>query len=245
MASGAAGAAAPAATLPAQQAPERAAGGAAAPRPAPAPAPAAPRPRGGASGAGCCGCGGGGGAGRSGSRSRRRGAPNGGAAADAAAGAPAPGAAAAAAGEEDDEPARIIQPHLSRPPVSRGALHHLAKALGVHLQGDVATNEISTAKYTILTFLPVNLFEQFMRVANLYFLLCAILQLIPGLSPTRCAASGRQQAGGQGPLDCRAGGRRGRAHGRPCRSARRLMWQRRCARLTPRSAPAHRPLSPL
>jgi hypothetical protein len=26
-----------------------------------------------------------------------------------------------------------------------------------------------------------------MRVANLYFLLCAILQLIPGLSPTRCA----------------------------------------------------------
>lgn len=45
------------------------------------------------------------------------------------------------------------------------------------MQGAVATNEISTAKYTLLTFLPVNLFEQFMRVANLYFLLCAILQV--------------------------------------------------------------------
>ncbi len=60
----------------------------------------------------------------------------------------------------------------------------LAGILGVQLQGRVATNQISTSKYTLLTFLPVNLFEQFMRVANLYFLLCAILQLIPGLSPT-------------------------------------------------------------
>ena len=111
-------------------------------------------------------------------------------------GSTAGGAAGAAAGSAQHEPAaafqfedgetpRIIRPHISRPPVSRSCLHHAAKALGVHLQGDVATNEISTAKYTILTFLPVNLFEQFMRVANLYFLLCAILQLIPGLSPTR------------------------------------------------------------
>jgi phospholipid-translocating ATPase/phospholipid-transporting ATPase len=80
--------------------------------------------------------------------------------------------------------ARHIKAHLSRPAVSRGLLHHLAKGFGVHLRGDVATNEVSTAKYTLLTFLPVNLFEQFLRVANLYFLLTAILQLIPGLSPT-------------------------------------------------------------
>jgi len=92
----------------------------------------------------------------------------------------------AAAADDPEPPARVIYPHTSRPPVSRGWLHHMAKVLGIHLRGDVATNEISTAKYTILTFLPVNLFEQFMRVANLYFLLCAILQLIPGLSPTRC-----------------------------------------------------------
>ncbi|KIY95371.1 ATPase, class I, type 8B, member 2 [Monoraphidium neglectum] len=101
-------------------------------------------------------------------------------------GAPQSAGALAAPAPADgfEPPARVIRPHTSRPPVSRGCLHHAAKALGIHLQGDVATNEISTAKYTLLTFLPVNLFEQFMRVANLYFLLCAILQLIPGLSPT-------------------------------------------------------------
>uniref|UniRef100_A0A383WKY7 Phospholipid-transporting ATPase n=1 Tax=Tetradesmus obliquus TaxID=3088 RepID=A0A383WKY7_TETOB len=80
--------------------------------------------------------------------------------------------------------ARHIKAHLSRPAVSRSLLHHLAKGFGVQLQGDVVTNEVSTAKYTVLTFVPVNLFEQFLRVANLYFLLMAILQLIPGLSPT-------------------------------------------------------------
>lgn len=95
--------------------------------------------------------------------------------------------AAGTAADDFEAPARIIKPHISRPPVARSILQHMAKQLGIHLQGDVATNEISTAKYTILTFLPVNLFEQFTRVANLYFLLCAILQLIPGLSPTRCA----------------------------------------------------------
>jgi hypothetical protein len=80
--------------------------------------------------------------------------------------------------------ARVIAPHLSRPAVTRGLLHHLAKACGIRIKGDVATNEISTAKYTFVTFLPRNLFEQFLRVANMYFLLMVILQLIPGLSPT-------------------------------------------------------------
>uniref|UniRef100_A0A6I8PPN7 Phospholipid-transporting ATPase n=1 Tax=Ornithorhynchus anatinus TaxID=9258 RepID=A0A6I8PPN7_ORNAN len=39
-----------------------------------------------------------------------------------------------------------------------------------------------TSKYNILTFLPVNLFEQFQRVANAYFLFLLILQLIPEIS---------------------------------------------------------------
>jgi len=45
-------------------------------------------------------------------------------------------------------------------------------------------NYVRTAKYTIITFVPKNLIEQFMRVANLYFLLISGLQQIPGISPT-------------------------------------------------------------
>ncbi|RZC49676.1 hypothetical protein C5167_018094 [Papaver somniferum] len=41
------------------------------------------------------------------------------------------------------------------------------------------TNSISTTKYNIITFLPKAIFEQFRRVANVYFLLAAILSLTP------------------------------------------------------------------
>ncbi|TFK63346.1 phospholipid-translocating P-type ATPase [Pluteus cervinus] len=39
-----------------------------------------------------------------------------------------------------------------------------------------ATNQVITSKYTVITFLPRSLLEQFRRVANLFFLLIAILQ---------------------------------------------------------------------
>lgn len=45
-----------------------------------------------------------------------------------------------------------------------------------------ADNRIKTSKYNILTFLPINFFEQFQRVANAYFLVLSILQLIPEIS---------------------------------------------------------------
>ena len=38
-------------------------------------------------------------------------------------------------------------------------------------------NHIKTSKYTLLTFLPLNLFEQFQRLANFYFLCLLILQV--------------------------------------------------------------------
>ncbi|NXP37376.1 AT8B2 ATPase, partial [Leiothrix lutea] len=44
------------------------------------------------------------------------------------------------------------------------------------------SNCIKTSKYNIVTFLPVNLFEQFQEVANTYFLFLLILQLIPQIS---------------------------------------------------------------
>jgi phospholipid-translocating ATPase len=44
------------------------------------------------------------------------------------------------------------------------------------------TNQVVTSKYTIVTFLPRNLLEQFRRVANCFFLAINILQFFPKFS---------------------------------------------------------------
>ncbi|KXN73399.1 phospholipid-translocating P-type ATPase, partial [Conidiobolus coronatus NRRL 28638] len=43
-------------------------------------------------------------------------------------------------------------------------------------------NTIRSAKYTILNFLPINLFIQFSNVVNIYFLVISIIQFIPNVS---------------------------------------------------------------
>ncbi|NXY40394.1 AT10B ATPase, partial [Ceuthmochares aereus] len=40
-------------------------------------------------------------------------------------------------------------------------------------------NRIQTTKYTLFTFLPRNIFEQFHRLGNVYFFLLAVLNLFP------------------------------------------------------------------
>ncbi|CAH0381708.1 unnamed protein product [Bemisia tabaci] len=45
-----------------------------------------------------------------------------------------------------------------------------------------ANNFIKTSKYSLLTFLPLNIFEQFQRLANFYFLCLMILQSLPLIS---------------------------------------------------------------
>ncbi|XP_032008086.1 phospholipid-transporting ATPase IC isoform X1 [Hylobates moloch] len=45
-----------------------------------------------------------------------------------------------------------------------------------------ANNAIKTYKYNAFTFIPMNLFEQFKRTANLYFLVLLILQAVPQIS---------------------------------------------------------------
>ncbi|PAA79701.1 hypothetical protein BOX15_Mlig025770g1 [Macrostomum lignano] len=46
------------------------------------------------------------------------------------------------------------------------------------------SNSISTTKYTVVTFWPKFLFEQFRKAPNAFFFLIALLQQIPGISPT-------------------------------------------------------------
>lgn len=41
------------------------------------------------------------------------------------------------------------------------------------------SNKIKTTKYTILTFLPKNIYEQFHRFANIYFVFIALLNFVP------------------------------------------------------------------
>lgn len=43
-------------------------------------------------------------------------------------------------------------------------------------------NKISTSKYSLITFLPKNLLEQFSKMANMYFLIIGFMQLIKEIS---------------------------------------------------------------
>lgn len=45
-------------------------------------------------------------------------------------------------------------------------------------------NSITTSRYTFYNFLPKQLYAQFSKIANLYFLFVAVIQTIPGWSPT-------------------------------------------------------------
>jgi phospholipid-transporting ATPase len=46
------------------------------------------------------------------------------------------------------------------------------------------SNAIATGKYNIFTFVPLFLFSQFKRAANVFFLVISILQQVPNVSPT-------------------------------------------------------------
>lgn len=51
------------------------------------------------------------------------------------------------------------------------------------------SNKVETTKYSCLTFFPKNLFEQFCKMANAYFLFMTVLQLVPGLKDLYGAAT--------------------------------------------------------
>ncbi|KAL1116082.1 hypothetical protein AAG570_005577 [Ranatra chinensis] len=51
-----------------------------------------------------------------------------------------------------------------------------------HPNGSAPNNRIRTTKYTMLSFLPKNLLEQFHRVANLYFIFIVLLNWVPSIN---------------------------------------------------------------
>ncbi|XP_060800591.1 phospholipid-transporting ATPase VA [Amyelois transitella] len=51
-----------------------------------------------------------------------------------------------------------------------------------HPNGHRCDNQIRTTKYTLLSFLPKNLFEQFHRIANVYFIFIVLLNWVPQIS---------------------------------------------------------------
>nr|XP_006825887.1 PREDICTED: LOW QUALITY PROTEIN: probable phospholipid-transporting ATPase IF-like [Saccoglossus kowalevskii] len=67
---------------------------------------------------------------------------------------------------------------LPQPPQRTVFINHkITPGYEEFVQEKFPSNQIKTSKYTILTFLPKNLFEQFRRIANFYFLIIGIVQL--------------------------------------------------------------------
>lgn len=68
---------------------------------------------------------------------------------------------------------RIVVPNHTVPPKTPKRDHPNGRRIG---------NKIRTTKYTILSFLPKNLLEQFHRVANLYFIFIVLLNWFPAIN---------------------------------------------------------------
>ena len=61
--------------------------------------------------------------------------------------------------------------------------HHLPHGMKAFRPNrNFLNNRIKTTKYNILTFLPKNLFEQFHRFANVFFLFITLLNWIPAIT---------------------------------------------------------------
>jgi phospholipid-translocating ATPase len=84
----------------------------------------------------------------------------------------------------DDEGSRIGGPGFSRVVHANDP----AAAATTAAEGGYRSNYISTTKYSAVTFIPKSLFEQFRRVANIYFLAVALLAFTP-IAPFRWATA--------------------------------------------------------
>jgi hypothetical protein len=74
------------------------------------------------------------------------------------------------------QPTRVRAPFRRTSPSARGRSSQ--RCICVDLNIGYCSNVVVTSHYTILTFLPKNLFEQFRRAANFYFLVIAIISFV-------------------------------------------------------------------
>lgn len=74
---------------------------------------------------------------------------------------------------EQEERYRIVVPNHTVPPKTPRKEHP---------NGKRPNNKIRTTKYTLLSFLPRNLLEQFHRIANLYFIFIVLLNWFPAIN---------------------------------------------------------------
>lgn len=77
----------------------------------------------------------------------------------------------------------------SLPEIDIGSISLSAKANTSYESGPFPSNEWLTSRYTWISFIPRNLFEQFTRFANFYFLVTAVLQIVLPFSPVGPATS--------------------------------------------------------
>ena len=59
---------------------------------------------------------------------------------------------------------------------------HIVRDMNSYSNKLYVNNYISTGKYTLLSLIPKNLYEQFHRLANIWFLIVSSLQLLPNKS---------------------------------------------------------------
>lgn len=74
---------------------------------------------------------------------------------------------------DQEERYRVVVPNHTVPPKTPRKEHP---------NGKRPNNKIRTTKYTLLSFLPRNLLEQFHRVANLYFIFIVLLNWFPAIN---------------------------------------------------------------
>ncbi|XP_055463485.1 phospholipid-transporting ATPase VA [Psammomys obesus] len=80
---------------------------------------------------------------------------------------------------------RTVRSNLLPPPGTEDSATGAPKGERLLMRGctqHLADNCLKTTKYTLLSFLPKNLFEQFHRLANVYFVFIALLNFVPAVN---------------------------------------------------------------